>query len=122
KPSPKKGIGIDGLAKFSLSFGELTKTLKLRGTLSNPSLSVDPTGSIITLGKAVGGVVLFGPFGIAAVLANGQLGGKNPCLAIIEAAKKEFQKPEAEKSEEKKSVIEKTTKDIDNGPKKLLGQ
>ncbi|MBW2643301.1 MAG: AsmA family protein, partial [Deltaproteobacteria bacterium] len=122
KPSPKKGIGIDSLAKFTLSFGELTKTLKLKGTLSNPSLSVDPTGSIITLGKAVGGVVLFGPFGIAAVLANGQLGGKNPCLAIIEAAKKEFQKPEAEKSEEKKSVIEKTTKDIDNGPKKLLGQ
>ena len=122
KPSPKKGIGINGLAKFTLSFGELTKTLKLRGTLSNPSLSVDPTESIITLGKAVGGVVLFGPFGLAAVLANGQLGGKTPCLAIIEAAKKEFNKSEAEKSEEKKSVIEKTTKDIDNGPKKLLGQ
>ena len=122
KPSPKKGIGINGLAKFTLSFGELTKTLKLRGTLSNPSLSVDSTGSIITLGKAVGGVALFGPFGLAAVLANGQLGGKNPCLAIIEAAKKEFNKSEAEKSEEKKSVIEKTTKDIDSGPKKLLGQ
>ncbi|PQP32908.1 hypothetical protein C6A36_02010, partial [Desulfobacteraceae bacterium SEEP-SAG10] len=62
KPSPRKGVGINGLAKFSLSFGELTKTLKLKGTLSNPSLSIDPTGSIITLGKAIGGVFLFGPF------------------------------------------------------------
>jgi uncharacterized protein involved in outer membrane biogenesis len=107
KPSPKKGVGINGLAKFSLSFGELTKTLKLKGTLSNPSLSIDPTGSIITLGKAIGGVVLFGPFGLAAVLANGQLGDKNPCLAIIEAAKKGFKESESEKSEEKKSVIKK---------------
>jgi len=106
KPSPKKGVGINGLAKFTLSFGELTRTLKFKGTLSNPSLSIDPTGSIITLGKAIGGVALFGPFGVAAVLANGQLGDKDTCVAIIEAAKKEFQKSEAEKSEEKKSVID----------------
>ena len=106
KPSPKKGVGINGLAKFTLSFGELTRALKFKGTLSNPSLSIDPTGSIITLGKAIGGVALFGPFGVAAVLANGQLGDKNTCVAIIEAAKKEFQKSEAEKSEEKKSVID----------------
>ena len=114
KPSPKKGMGINGLAKLSMSLGELTRPLKLKGTLSNPSLSIDPTGSIITLGKAIGGVALFGPFGIAAVLANGQFGDKNPCVAIIEAAKKEFHKSKAEKSEEKKSVIERTTKDIGN--------
>jgi|GEM_PF-850176 len=122
KPSPQKGVGINGLAKLSLSLGELTKPLKLKGTLSNPSLSIDPTGSIITLGKAIGGVALFGPFGVAAVLANGQFGDKNPCVAIIEAAKKEFQKSEAEKSEEKKSVIQKTTEGIGTGLKKLLGQ
>ena len=115
KPSPKQGVGIKGLAKFSLSFGELTKTLKLKGTLSNPSLSIDPTGTIITLGKAIGGVALFGPFGLAAVLANGQLGDKNPCLAAIEAAKKGA---DDKKSEEKKGVIQKTTKDIGNGLKK----
>jgi uncharacterized protein involved in outer membrane biogenesis len=109
KPSPKKGVGINGLAKFSMSFGELTKTLKLKGTLSNPSLSMDPTGSIITLGKAIGGVALFGPFGLAAVLANGQLGDKNPCLAVIEAIKKDFKEAEGEKLEEKKSVFEKIT-------------
>jgi uncharacterized protein involved in outer membrane biogenesis len=122
KPIPQKGVGINGLGKFSLSLGELTKTLKLKGTLSKPSLSIDTTGSIITLGKAIGGVALFGPFGVAAVLANGQFGDKNPCLAIIEAAEKEYQKSEAEKSEEKKSVIQKTTEGIGNGFKKLFGQ
>jgi hypothetical protein len=111
-PSPKKGVGINGLAKFSMSFGELTKTLRLKGTLSKPSLSMDPTGSIITLGKAIGGVALFGPFGLAAVLANGQLGDKNPCLAVIEAVKKDFKEAEGEKSEEKKSVIKKITDKI----------
>ena len=106
-PSPKKGVGINGLARFSLSFGELTKTLKLKGTLSKPSLSFDPTGSIITLGKAIGGVALFGPFGLAAVLANGQLGNENPCLAIIEAVRKDYNKAEGVRSEEQKSVIKK---------------
>jgi uncharacterized protein involved in outer membrane biogenesis len=108
KPSPKKGVGINGLAKFSLSFGELTKTLKLKGTLSKPSITIDPTGSIITLGKAIGGMVLFGPFGLAAVLANGQLGDKNPCLAIVEAAKKGFKEPVSKNPEEKESVIKKS--------------
>ena len=122
RQSPKSGVGINGLAKLSLSLGELTKPLKLKGTLSKPSLSIDPTGSIITLGKAIGGIALFGPFGVAAILANGQLGDKNPCVAIIEAAEKEYQKSEAEKSEDKKSVIQKTTEDIGKGLKKLMGQ
>jgi hypothetical protein len=122
KPIPQKGVGINGLGKLSLSLGELTKTLKLKGTLSKPSLSIDTTGSIITLGKAIGGVALFGPFGVAAVLANGQFGNKNPCVAIIEAAEKEYQKSEAEKSEDKKNVIQKATEGVGSGLKKLVGQ
>ena len=122
KPTPQKGVGINGLGKLSLSLGELTKTLKLKGTLSKPSLSIDTNGSIITLGKAIGGVALFGPFGIAAILADGQFGDKNTCVAIIEAAEKEYQKSEAEKSEDKKSVIQKTTEGIGTGLKKLVGQ
>ncbi|MBN1841656.1 MAG: AsmA family protein [Deltaproteobacteria bacterium] len=88
KSSPKKGVGLKGIAKLGLSLGKLTETLKLSGTLANPSVGIDPTGSVITIGKAIGGVALFGPFGIAAVLADGKLGDKNPCLAAIEAAKK----------------------------------
>jgi hypothetical protein len=108
KPSPKKGVGVKGLAKFSLSFGEFTKDFKFQGTLSKPSIAIDPTGSIVTLGKAIGGVALFGPFGIAAVLADGQFGDKNPCLAAIEAAKKGLKESEGEKSEEKKGRNQKS--------------
>ena len=88
KSSPKKGLGVKGLAKLSLSFGELTKPFKLSGTLANPYLTIDPTGTLFTIGKAVGGVALFGPVGLAAALASGQLGGKNPCGKAIEAIEK----------------------------------
>jgi len=108
KPSPKKGVGVKGLAKFSLSFGEFTKDFKFQGTLSKPSIAIDPTGSIVTLGKAIGGVALFGPFGIAAVLADGEFGDKNPCLTAIEAAKKGLKESEGEKSEEKKGRNQKS--------------
>lgn len=89
KPSPKKGVGIKGIAKLSLSLGELTRPLKLGGTLANPSLTMDPSAAFLTIGKAVGGVALFGPVGVAAALAGGKLGNKNPCLAAIDAAENE---------------------------------
>ncbi len=89
KPSPKKGVGIKGLANLSLSLGQLTKPLKLAGTFAKPSLTIDPTQTILTLGKAIGGTALFGPVGIAAALVGGKLGNKDPCLAAIEAAKKD---------------------------------
>jgi hypothetical protein len=119
KPSPKKGVGVKGLAKFSLSFGEFSKSFKFQGTLSKPSMAHDPTGSIVTLGKVIGGVALFGPFGIAAALADGKFGDQNSCLAAIEAAKKGA---DDKQSEEKKDVIEKTTEGIGSGIEKLLGQ
>jgi uncharacterized protein involved in outer membrane biogenesis len=87
KSSPKKGLGVNGLAKLSLSFGELTKPFKLSGTLANPSMTIDPKGTLFTIGKAVGGIALFGPVGLAAALASGKLGGENPCAAAIEAVK-----------------------------------
>ncbi len=86
-PSPKKGVGISGVGKLSLSLAELAKPFKLGGTLANPSLAIDTTQTVITLGKAVGGVTLFGPVGIAAALAGGRSGDKNPCFAAIEAAR-----------------------------------
>jgi len=88
KPIPKGGLGIKGLGRLSISMGELAKPLKLAGTLADPSLEVDPKQTAILLGKALGGIALFGPFGIAAVLAGGSLGDKNPCIAALEAIEK----------------------------------
>ena len=88
QPSPKKGIGISGVGKLSLSIGELAKPIKLGGTLAHPSLVVDPAQTFVAIGKAVGGIVLFGPAGVLAALASASPADKNPCLTAIEAAKK----------------------------------
>jgi len=110
KPSPKKGVGVSGVGKLSMNLGELAKPLKLSGTLAKPGLAIDPAKTAITLGKAVGGIMLFGPIGIAAVLASGKLGEDvNPCVAAIEAGKKGVEVPEEKKPSKKKGTVEKTT-------------
>lgn len=105
KPSPKEGTGFSGLGKVSVSASELAKALKLSGTLAKPSLAIDPTQSAIALGKAVGGMALFGPAGIAASLASGSSGQGNPCVLAIEAARKGVRPSDTSE----KSVVEKTT-------------
>ncbi|MBW2116716.1 MAG: AsmA family protein [Deltaproteobacteria bacterium] len=106
RPSPKKGIDTGVMGKLSLSLGELARPLKLAGTLADPSLTVDPTQTAITLGKAVGGVVLFGPVGIAAALASESPDDENPCLTAIEAAKKGIRVSGDKKPEKEKGVVE----------------
>lgn len=86
KPSPKSGYGLKGVARLTVGFNELAKPLKLEGTLSSPSLGVNPTEAMLAIGKAVGGFALFGPFGIITVLADVKLGGKDACLKAIEKA------------------------------------
>jgi AsmA family protein len=90
KPISKEGIGAEGLAKFNLSLSELTRVFYLGGTLANPNVAVDSTQTFVTLGKAIGGVVLFGPAGVAAALLSGKIGGgsQNLCIEAIEAAQK----------------------------------
>ena len=88
QPSPKKGIGTEGLGKITMSLGQLAKPFKLGGTLAHPSLAIDTRRAITTIGKAVGGVVLFGPAGVLAALAGTSSGDKNPCLAAVEVAKR----------------------------------
>ncbi|MBW2108883.1 MAG: AsmA family protein, partial [Deltaproteobacteria bacterium] len=95
KPTPKKGVGIKGLGKLSLSLGQLTKPLKLGGTLANPSVAIDASGTMLTLGKAIGGVALLGPVGLAAALAGGKLGNQDPCAAAVQAAKARSAQPQA---------------------------
>lgn len=88
QPSPKKGVGVSGLGKLSLSLGELAKPFKLGGTLAHPSLTIDLKKTLITVGTAVGGMALWGPAGLLAALASANSGDKNPCLTAIEKAKK----------------------------------
>ena len=102
QPMPKEGIpGI------SLSLGELTKPFKLGGTLANPSLGIDPIQASIVTTKAVGGVVLFGPIGIAAALVGKKSDDENPCLTAIEEAHKGV-KIMQEKPPEEKGTLTKT--------------
>jgi uncharacterized protein involved in outer membrane biogenesis len=86
--SPKKGIRIPGLGRITLSFGKLAKNFKLEGTLAQPSLVVDPKGTAVALGKAVGGMALFGPFGLAAGLLDVGPDEKNPCQEALESAQR----------------------------------
>lgn len=86
KPVPKEGIGSRFTGKLNVSLSELTRPFKLGGTLAHPSLAIDPTQTAIAFGKAIGGVILFGPVGIAAALVGSSSGDENSCLAAIEAA------------------------------------
>jgi AsmA family protein len=88
KPVPKEGFGTHATGKLNISLDELTRPFKLGGTLAHPSLVVDLTQTAIKFGKAIGGVMLFGPVGIAAVLVGSSSGDENSCMAAIEAAKK----------------------------------
>ena len=83
KPVPKEGIG-----GFSLSLSELAKPFKLGGTLAKPSLAIDPTKAAITMGKAIGGIALFGPLGLASTLAGkSEAGDTDPCDVAVEIAR-----------------------------------
>ena len=128
-PAPKSGFGIEGIPDVGFSLGELTKPFKLTGTLARPSIGIDTTRTAITVGKAIGGVALFGPAGIAAALMSKGSGEKNPCLAAIEAAKKGVRVSDQNKGKEtagKPSEGKKKEKDQEEGIggffKKFLGK
>ena len=128
-PIPKEGIGFSGIGKLSLSLGELAEPFKLGGTLAEPSLTLDPTETATTLGKAIGGTLLFGPFGIAAALISSSSGDDNPCLTAIEVIKKEATATNNAKTAKKKSSVQKSKdsisesfKSVGNKLKKLFGQ
>ncbi len=109
-PAPKGGLG-----GFSLSLRELTRPLKLAGTLAEPSLGIDAKRAAMMIGKTIGGMTLFGPAGIAAALISKDSKEENPCLSAIKAAN--VQKPETKKETiPKKKKIENT---FDNLMKEL---
>jgi hypothetical protein len=112
KTAVKRGIGVDGVGKITLNLGQLTRPLKLTGTLSDPDIVVDPAQTAVLVGKALGGITVFGPVGIAAVLLSGSFGGKNPCLAAIEAAEKKKRKSQMSKEELEEERIRSLADDV----------
>lgn len=105
----------------------MANPLKVGGAFAYPSIGLDPAQTAISLGKAAGGTLLFGPVGIAAALLSGQLGDGNPCLAAIEAAgtgvgaPESTQKGEEKASEDSSEGTKGVFEDIGESIKKLFG-
>lgn len=88
KSIPKKGIHVGAFSKMNFNLAELVDPFKLSGTLKHPKLALDFTEAGFFVGKMIGGIMLFGPAGIMAVLVNSEKMDENPCLVALEKAKK----------------------------------
>jgi len=119
KPYPKGGAG--GL---NLGLAELAKSFRLGGTLAAPSLQMDAEQTMFAAMKAAGGVLLFGPAGIAAALAGQSSGDGNPCLTALESANKGARTSESGKGGDQKGTEDKglsgTLKGVGESVKKLF--
>ncbi|OGP66008.1 MAG: hypothetical protein A2170_16995 [Deltaproteobacteria bacterium RBG_13_53_10] len=113
-----------GAAGISLSLGELAKSFKLGGTLADPSLQIDAAQTMLAAGKAAGGVLLFGPAGIAAAFAGQSSAEDNPCLSALESARNGDRTSGNGKGEEQKGTENKgiagTLKGLGEGVKKFF--
>lgn len=99
KPDPKEGLGAGKVATINVSLSEFAKPFRLKGTLANPSLGIDPTKTALTFGKTLGGIALFGPVGLATSLVSGKFGENHPCAqALTTLGKKEKAKSEKSKA------------------------
>ncbi len=112
KPTPKKTHGLSGVAGVSFSLKELSQPFRLGGTLTRPSLAIDPGRTALALGKLTGALAL-GPVGLAAFFGDISVGKQNPCPLALEAVsqdsrpaddgKKGDQASDKESKKEKKS-------------------
>jgi uncharacterized protein involved in outer membrane biogenesis len=126
-PSPKGGIGSGDIGKVTASLGELAKAFRLTGTLAHPSLGIDTTQTAMTVGKMVGGTMLFGPIGLAAPLISGSQGNGNLCSTAKEAARKGVKMSSLEKQQKKQpagpaALPEEGIKGLGKGLEKLFGK
>jgi len=88
-PRPKEGLDTGVGGRLSLSLGELTRNFTLGGTLARPKLALDPTQTMTTIAKGLGGILLFGPAGLAGVLASTAEEDGDPCLSALDLLEKE---------------------------------
>jgi hypothetical protein len=107
-PIPKKGVGANGVGKLHLSLGSLTKPFKLGGTLANPSLAIDAKRAALTIGKAFGGFALFGPFGLAALLIDGDASEKDVCKTAVTLARRKQTLPKKSSPQDRQKQKKKT--------------
>ena len=84
-PEPKEGVGADNVASVNISLKEFTKPFRLKGTLAHPSLGIDPTETVLTFGKTLGNIALFGPAGLATSFVSGKFGENHPCAKSLAA-------------------------------------
>lgn len=112
KPLPKIGLDTGRLGKYSLSLSELAQPFELGGTLKHPRIKMDLSKAAWTFGKAVGGMMLFGPAGIAVSLISGVADDKNPCELAREVART-GKYPEI--PYDQKSLMEKTQESVQKG-------
>ena len=92
KPVTRGGIGIPGLAQLNLGTGPLAESFKLGGTLSEPAIELNKSATAFTLGKAIGGMLLLGPAGLASALLETRFGDDNPCIKALKTVSEEEKK------------------------------
>lgn len=109
---PKKG-----LSPVKLSLGNLTSPFELGGTLADPHLELNLMKSTVTVGKALGGMAVFGPFGILAALSSTDSGNTNPCMAALEKARN--QDSDLGGNAEEKGIVQKTADRVGDAVKCL---
>ncbi|WP_028315618.1 AsmA family protein [Desulfatibacillum aliphaticivorans] len=125
-PMPKKGVlsGVNIDVSFSMS--ELAQPFALGGTLASPKLVLDHTKAVLTLGKGVGGALLFGPAGAAAALLSTGQSDENPCESAAKAAEQgtKYQGEESEKGAAEKAAdsVVNEIKGVGKGLKNLFSQ
>jgi hypothetical protein len=129
KPIPKEGIGTGITGKLSLSLDELTRPFKLTGTLARPTLAIDFEQTAITVGKALGGLMLLGPVGLGGALVGESSSEKQLCRLAVKAAEQGVKLSLVEKEQGNKGLIGKTTQGVEKGIgevgqglKRLLGR
>ena len=116
-PMPKKGV-LSGLnINLNFSMSELAQPFALGGSLAAPRLAIDRTKAVMTLGKGVGGTLLFGPAGAAAALLGGGQTDENPCQSAALAAEKGVKYQPGASEESEKGVAEKATDTVVDGIK-----
>ncbi|MGM0424944.1 MAG: AsmA family protein [Thermodesulfobacteriota bacterium] len=116
-PDPKQGKLGQLTGKLGFSLSELANPFKLGGTLAEPKMVLDPGRTLISIGKGVGGGILFGPAGAAAGLLAGDSAQADACANVLEEIEKE--ESQAEQSPKDSDVLEKGRQEMEKGADQL---